>query len=262
MARINAAGLVDDAFNPNAVSGSLVRHLAVQEDGKVIVAGDFPIVGALHRHLARLNNDPAFSLLKAGSCATVRWLRNGTAPDLRQVTFEWKPPGNSDWTPPAAAARIPGGWELSGQTLPVGGTLRARGHARGSLFESVTPVLTPLEYWRLEHFGVHENTGSAANDADADHDGLTNFVEFAFGLSPVGGGNNTLPVFIRNGTFFTGSFTALEGREDVIYGVEWSPSMLPGTWVPVADTGIAPAHAFNVPGGEAKLFIRYTVKMR
>jgi hypothetical protein len=234
----------------------------VQEDGKVIVAGDFPIVGALHRHLARLNNDPAFSLLKAGRSATVRWLRSGTAPDLSQVTFAWKSSGNSDWTPPAAAARIPGGWELSGQTLPAGGTLRARGRARGSLFESVVPVLTPIEYWRLEHFGVHENTGDAADDADADHDGLTNFVEFAFGLSPVWGGNNTLPVFTRNGTFFTCSFTAPEGREDIIYGAEWSASMLPGTWVPVADTGVAPAHAFNVPGEEAKLFIRYTVKIR
>jgi subtilisin-like proprotein convertase family protein len=48
---------------------------------------------------------------------------------------------------------------------------------------SVT-LLTPLEAWRLLHFGTFSNTGSAANDADPDGDGNKNLFEYVAGLLP------------------------------------------------------------------------------
>jgi surface-anchored protein len=38
--------------------------------------------------------------------------------------------------------------------------------------------------WREENFGSAANTGSGANDQDFDSDGLSNLLEFAFGLNP------------------------------------------------------------------------------
>jgi hypothetical protein len=83
--------------------------------------------------------------------------------------------------------------------------------------ESVTTLLTPLESWRMQYFNTSENTGPAADDADPDHDGLTNFTEYAFGLSPVDRESHALPEFKLNGA----TFAAREGREDVLYDAEW-----------------------------------------
>lgn len=50
----------------------------------------------------------------------------------------------------------------------------------------------PLHTWRLAHFDTPDNTGSAANTADPDSDGLTNLLEYAFNLNPLARGNTTL----------------------------------------------------------------------
>jgi hypothetical protein len=97
--------------------------------------------------------------------------------------------------------------------------------------------------WRLQYFGTSDNTGAAADDADPDHDRLTNFTEFAFGLSPVDRASNALPEFKHDGTSFTATFTALEGSGDVIYGAEWSATMQPGTWTKIR----TPAPARRTP---------------
>ena len=52
-----------------------------------------------------------------------------------------------------------------------------------SLTWTVRP-LTPVERWRLEHFGASGNEGAAADDADPDTDGLKNVLELAFGTDP------------------------------------------------------------------------------
>ena len=45
-------------------------------------------------------------------------------------------------------------------------------------------VRGPLELWRTLHFSGMENTAAAADDADPDGDGFTNYFEFALGLNP------------------------------------------------------------------------------
>jgi len=44
--------------------------------------------------------------------------------------------------------------------------------------------LTPVEIWRLDHFGTTEGTENAANNFDHDFDGLPNLIEFLLGLNP------------------------------------------------------------------------------
>lgn len=43
---------------------------------------------------------------------------------------------------------------------------------------------TPLELWRQDHFKTRENTGTAADTADYDGDGLSNLTEYALGTNP------------------------------------------------------------------------------
>ena len=58
VARLNADGSVDMSFgNPGAANGEVVA-IAVQNDGKLLVGGDFDRIGGVARHsLARLNED-------------------------------------------------------------------------------------------------------------------------------------------------------------------------------------------------------------
>ena len=54
IARLNPDGTVDDAFDPNATS--IVRSLALQADGKILVGGIFGTIGGQSRnHIARLD---------------------------------------------------------------------------------------------------------------------------------------------------------------------------------------------------------------
>jgi hypothetical protein len=128
--------------------------------------------------------------------------------------------------------------------------------------ESVSSILTTLESWRLQYFNATNNTGDAADDADPDKDGLTNFTEFAFGLSPVDRGSSSLPEFTQAGNTLTATFTTPAGAEDILYSAEWSPSMLPGTWTAMPDAGNGTTHVFHAPANGSRIFVRYVVKMR
>lgn len=51
-------------------------------------------------------------------------------------------------------------------------------------FQVVSAGLTPIESWRQTYFSTTSNSGSAADTADPDGDGLVNFLEYAFGENP------------------------------------------------------------------------------
>lgn len=50
---------------------------------------------------------------------------------------------------------------------------------------ALPPTATPLQQWRQSHFGGPDATGTAANDADPDGDGLPNLLEYALGGLPL-----------------------------------------------------------------------------
>ncbi len=67
----------------------------------------------------------------------------------------------------------------------------------------ISPPQTALQAWRSQHFGSPDATGSAANDADPDRDGVSNLVEYFTGTSPVvasGTLNNALGLTVFPGT--------------------------------------------------------------
>ena len=145
LARLNPDGSLDSAFNPG--SGS-VYSLALQPDGALVVAGYFGVLGGQVRtNLGRLfpTHPATQSLINSGT--TITWLRGGSSPEVWRTTFEtstnWM-----DWITVGPGSRIPGGWELAGQSLPANATVRARGFVSdargGSSWFAETTTGTPF----------------------------------------------------------------------------------------------------------------------
>lgn len=71
--------------------------------------------------------------------------------------------------------------------------------------------------WRYQHFGSVAGTGSAADDADPDADGLTNLLEYALGTLPTHASPSPWTASM------TGGFLSLSvGRNATASGVTWS----------------------------------------
>jgi uncharacterized delta-60 repeat protein len=263
--RLNPDITIDTAFLPPA-NFDIINTLAVQPGGQILAAGMDVTVGEQVIRMSsvfhRLSSEPGVSSLAPQGRTALRWMRGGPAPEVSDVSFEVNTPGDPAWQHLGFASRIPGGWELSGLTLPASCRVRALGRDGGSLIEETVTLLTPLESWRLQYFSTSENTGNANDDADPDHDGLTNFTEYAFGLNPVDRASNALPEFKYGGNLLTATFTAPDGRTDLLYNAEWSSTMLPGTWTETTDTGAGEKHVFSVPAGAGKMFVRFVVRLR
>jgi len=146
LVRLTTNGVPDSTFNPytgetivygfggpftvNGVSG-----VVLQEDGKVLVGGDFGSVNQVLRvGFARLENDPATQSLTVTSSNRIQWLRGGSSPEAMAVEFRYAHDGLSlglllgGLFPPQ---RIPGGWEFF-WPLPDGGQIRGLAHVPGA----------------------------------------------------------------------------------------------------------------------------------
>ncbi len=88
--------------------------------------------------------------------------------------------------------------------------------------------LSPRQSWRQTHFGTIANTGSAADSADPDADGLTNLVEYAFDLDPNVASTTAVPTMSTDADNWIYTFTRPAARSDVTYEVEASTDL--GTW--------------------------------
>jgi uncharacterized delta-60 repeat protein len=135
IARLNSDGTPDLVFHPQIEGGSVVQpavySLALQPDGKILVGGNFyRLAGQPRDFFGRLNNTGPASESLTYANSTVTWLRGGTATEVWRTTFERSTNGVS-WTSLGTGTRIPGGWQLTGVSLPASGTVRARGHVAG-----------------------------------------------------------------------------------------------------------------------------------
>ena len=147
--------------------------------------------------------------------------------------------------------------------LAVGNSLYFNGDTAATsieLWKLEGAALTALEQWRQNHFGTTADAGDAANLFDYDKDGLVNLVEFAFGLHPKSAASVQLPQGSAGGGAFAISFTQPAGVSGVTYGAEWSPTMAPGSWVPITDAGTGQQHSFSVSmSGKTRAFVRMKV---
>src|SRR5262249_35570565 len=86
LARVNPDGTLDETFAPFASAG--VSALALEENGNLIVAGYFGALNGQPRsRLGRVQNTDAATVSLSYDGSTIRWLRAGGAPYLRNVLF-------------------------------------------------------------------------------------------------------------------------------------------------------------------------------
>jgi hypothetical protein len=165
--------------------------------------------------------------------------------------------------------RIEDGWELKDLNLPTTGYIRARariysgaGHRSSGWVETITGLSrSPLQLWRLEHFGTFENAAASADNADPDHDGLENLIEFGFGTDPADTTSLAiLPAWQHDHDGYVLDFTSPPGVSGLTYTAEFSTSLDPAGWNAISNSSTVPHYTFNMPSSSAgRLYLRLRV---
>jgi len=134
------------------------------------------------------------------------------------------------------------------------------GYVATASFTVTVTLLTPAN-WRQYWYGPGTtNSGAAADTAAPYGNGLTNFETFALigpSQNPATAQNSQLPRLQMAGGNLTYSFVQPAGVSGVVYGAQYTTSVSPANWQPVADTGSGAVHTFTVPiSGATQLFLR------
>ncbi len=133
---------------------------------------------------------------------------------------------------------------------------------------SVTVTATPSQTWRLAYFGIAAATGSAADLADPDLDGLKNLLEFALLSDPTAAASPPLPVAARSGGNLTLTYSRNNAAvaDGVLFAVETVAALGDG-WTTVGvseailsdDGTVQQVRATVAGGGAAARFARLKV---
>lgn len=128
--------------------------------------------------------------------------------------------------------------------------------------------LTYQENWRQTWFGNASATGSAADTADPDGDGVPNLVEFAIGSDPTHATKAPGQIVHNGGNLeFTYQRADAAITDGISFNVEWSDSLLPNSWnssgvseTILSDNGTIQQVKATLPdGGRGQRFIRLRV---
>lgn len=127
-------------------------------------------------------------------------------------------------------------------------------------------ALSPIQTWRMSHFGTSEDTGDAADAANPDFDTLNNLMEFALATDPAVFDSPYQSMLI-NGTAMLVEYSRRKSTGYSIYA-EWSPNLQPGSWDVVGiteeseDDGEFETMTVTVPyaPGQGQKFIRIVVE--
>ena len=90
-------------------------------------------------------------------------------------------------------------------------------------------VFTDLEDWRFTNFGTSENIGNAANDFDADFDGIPNLIEYATGLNPNDPSSSLVLEITDNSSELQVTFNRIQDPS-LTYTLEGSDTLLSNDW--------------------------------
>jgi hypothetical protein len=132
---------------------------------------------------------------------------------------------------------------------------------------------TSAQSWRQSNFGTTANTGTAADSADPDGDGLTNFQEYTFGTTPNVTDNAALLSLVPQGNGIALSFLARAATGagyaglSRYYTLETCANLAASpVWVPVSSfSGIVGADQLvsaSLPLGQPSVFFRLRVTLQ
>jgi hypothetical protein len=137
-----------------------------------------------------------------------------------------------------------------------------------TLTGTATAGLSVIETWRQIWFGITTNTGDAADDADSDHDGLLNVMEFALGLNPTIASAPVFQTALVGGniefTYTRSTAAVLAGKTfhvrwtETLNGLDWTET---GTTEQIlTDNGTAQTVKATIPAGtNGHRFVRLEV---
>lgn len=98
----------------------------------------------------------------------------------------------------------------------------------------VTIAQTPHEIWQQENFTtVDVSTGRTGPEADFDGDGLSNFLEYAFGTNPKSM-DSMAATLQSHAPRLAISFPCDASRTDIVYAIEASETLESVSWTPIA----------------------------
>lgn len=257
VARLNADDTVDGGFDPNADG---FAYPSLYADGRVLLGGFFSTVnGATRNRMALLNNVAAKQTLSAIQPTAVQWVRDGSAPEAQDVTFELSTDGGSTWQSLGLASQNPRSDPLSGvwflgnlTTLPASGKLRARAHTFGgfhnasaSLVEAVADFFVPQTAAATgitsagATLAAAVNTNSPTANLRFEYSPSSNFAGSLFTLAQEfsGSGNQSIPVtgLQPNTTYFYRA--VVFDAAGPVYGTVLSFTTAGAVFVPVVNTG-------------------------
>ena len=75
-------------------------------------------------------------------------------------------------------------WTENGTAVSTNSTYTFTPDSDRTLVANFEALLSVLQKWRSTYFGASDNSGSAADSADPDHDGIPNLIEYATGSLP------------------------------------------------------------------------------
>ncbi len=138
-----------------------------------------------------------------------------------------------------------------------------------SLTGTATAGLSVIESWRQTWFGITTNTGDAADNADSDHDGFTNTMEFALGMNPTLGTTPTFQTQVTGGsiefTYTRSNASVLAGKTfhvpwtETLNNLDWSEAG--STQTILIDNGTTQTVKATIPAGTSgRRFVRLEVQ--
>ncbi|WP_395748466.1 NHL repeat-containing protein [Prosthecobacter sp.] len=171
------------------------------------------------------------------------------------------------------ASGTTGLFTLSASSLTAGTAYSFAAYATNSIGTTYTSVatfttLTSQQDWRETYFGTTANSGTAADDADSDGDGIPNLVEYALGLNPTV--ESTLPqTTVINGSNLEYTYTRSDAalNAGTVFTVQWSATLAAGSWSSAgvvqtvqSDNGTTQQVKAVIPlNGAASLFARLSI---
>jgi len=100
VARLNANGSLDSSFDPGLGPDGVVRTIALQPDGNILIGGDFlNINGVMRRYAARLYGEtapPVLGIVRSNAMLVISWPSPSTGFELQESTD----PTLLSWTMP------------------------------------------------------------------------------------------------------------------------------------------------------------------
>ncbi len=251
--RFNSDGTPDKGFGVDGMMPAPIgfynygTSCAMQSDGKIVLGGWASIDGIAQAVVCRLEGGvsapwvaplPSIEdistssarltgLVNANEVSTTVWFETGESPNYGLDLPILLTP--EDGTADQPASIVLSGL-LPGRTYHYRLTATSLGGTTRSASASFS-TLTRHENWRRAYFGQSGNAGNAANDADPDGDGISNLLEWAFGLVP------TIPTKLPQSVaveadvmnfHYIRNVSAVE--EGIGYIVEWSDTLSAGSW--------------------------------